>query len=110
MADALAIMESLTCGRILSDQAVVLLMYEARWPEDAAMRGVYGRRSMQATKLQPMSAPEPCGCEGEAADDEPSTGGTVADLAAALQRQVEDVAAAVVGLKAETAMTDETAP
>lgn len=103
MADALAIMESLRAGRIQPDHAVVLLMYEARWPVEAAERGVYGPRDMQA--MRPVPEPRPCGCEDEAepGSEAPDPVGTIEDLIGALQLQADGLENVAAELKAETA-------
>lgn len=111
MADALPIMESLRAGRIQPDHAVVLLIYEARWPVEAAERAVFGPRDMQALQMQPTGTARPCGCEDEATGDEKSQGvGTIDDLIGALQQQVAVVEQEAAELKAETAMHEPVTP
>lgn len=103
MADALTIMESLRAGRIEHDHAVLLLMYEARWPEEAAVRGVYGRRQ-EVGEIAQLSKAEPCGCEDEVPP--PDQVGSIEDLIGALQQQVAAVEQEAAELKAD-AMTHE---
>lgn len=110
MSDALAIMESLRAGRIQPDHAVVLLMYEARWPVEAAERAVFGPRDMQAMRPQAMAEPRPCGCDDEPpGDGAAQEAGTIDDLIGALQQQVAVVEQAAAELRTEAA-THESVP